>query len=223
MLTHQRFIDVEITVEELGGAEYDFVGEVNSTAVCFNSLAFLHDFAGQVPFGILVILPFDINVRPDEMDRIDRIECGIDADPVDILQGGQHFGAQTLAKDRPPGALVHVSVGRHGNDERVTQLAGRFEVTYVADVQQVEGAMSMHHDFPRLAQLVHDRGQLFDRPDFLAWRVSLCPTDTAQWNDVRVHPYIPLWLPTGRSPRKRNQSDVASAIRDAPVWTASRQ
>ena len=167
---------------------------MNAAAVAFDSFAFRHDFSGHVSFGILVILSFHIDVGMEEIDRTYRIGVGIDCDPVDILQVRQHFSPQRLAKDRPARPLVHEPVSGQRDDQHVSQFARCFEMTNMADMEEVECPVRLDDCFSRPAEPVYDRRQFLDSSDLVTWRFRFCPTRPRQRNDVGVHLLrSPLW------------------------------
>ena len=60
---------------------------------------------------------------------------------------------------RPARPLVDEVVGRDGDDQHVAELARRLEMTHVAEMQQVERAVRLHHAAAGLAQL---RGRTYN-------------------------------------------------------------
>ena len=51
-----------------------------------------------------------------------------------------------LGEDRTVWSLVDIAVGSHRDDQNVAQPLGRFEVTDVPDMHQVEDAVALNHD-----------------------------------------------------------------------------
>ena len=73
VLADMRLEHVEVAIDQLGRAERHLVGEMDMAAVRLDRLALERDLAGDVAFGILIVLALDVDARPDALDRTDRV------------------------------------------------------------------------------------------------------------------------------------------------------
>ena len=92
----------------------------------------------------------------------------VDGDPIDIFERRQHLGAQFGVEHRAARTLVDETIGRHGDDQKIAELAGRFEVAHMAEMQQIECAVRLDDGLPGAARLLADRGDLVERSDLFA-------------------------------------------------------
>src|SRR5258708_7039493 len=101
-----RVEDIEVLVDQFGGAVGDLLGEDELPTVFFRSLALGDDPPGNITLGIAIILALYIEIRADRLYRRERIGAGDDADIVDELERRQHFRPQPFRKHRPARPLV---------------------------------------------------------------------------------------------------------------------
>src|SRR5208282_415886 len=162
------------------------------------------------------------NARSDVLDRTHRVSGVINGNPIDILKRGQHLRAQLGIEYRPPWALVDEAVSRHRDDQHVAQLTGGLEMAHVSEMQQIESAVSLHDGLAGAPTLIGYCGDFGQASDLIAWAgrsAKRRPAD--QLCDASVHCRPPT--SSQSVARKRNQSLVASAMRDAVHTGASCQ
>ena len=127
----------------------------------------VRDLAGDVARRVLVILALDVDFWPDRRDRANRVRRRVDGHPIDIFERGQHFRPQRFVEHRPARPFVDEAVGGNGHDEHVAEAARRLEMAHMAEVEEIEAAMRLHHRHPRLPVMIGDRSQLFDRSNLV--------------------------------------------------------
>ena len=101
------------------------------------------------------VCALDENIRLKGPDDLCGCVLRENNDRVDRCQRGQHFGALALGRDRPRRTLVaaHLGVGVHPHYQRVAERAGRFEISNVPGMEQIENAVGEDDRLSRLAQL----------------------------------------------------------------------
>ena len=92
----------------------------------------------------------------------------VDGDPIDIFERRQHLGAQFGVEHRAAGPLVDETVGRHGDDQHVAELAGGFEMAHMAEMKQIERAMGLDDGLAGAAQSARRSPRPRRGPDLLA-------------------------------------------------------
>jgi hypothetical protein len=114
---------------------------------------------------ILELLSLDVVGRPEETDGLHRRRPALDGHVVHAVKRGQCFGPKPLGERRSPGALVDVPIRGHRHNQDVAHAPGRLQVLDVADVQQVEAPMAVHHLLTPTPRGVEMRRDRLDRPD----------------------------------------------------------
>jgi len=154
--------DVEVTIEQTGGAEDDIAGKFDAAADLADGL-FLQGHSASPIFQVAKLGALHENIRLQQADRV----CGhrplIDRDVIDTRKCCDGPCPLRLREDRAIGALIDKAVGSNRDDQNVAQLLSLFEVADVADMHQVEYAVAMRHHFARLAQVGHHLGQFLQR------------------------------------------------------------
>src|SRR5207253_9698010 len=148
VLADMRVEDVEMLVDQFGGAVGDFLGENQLPAILFCRLALGDDPPGNVAFGIAVILSLYVEIRADRLDCRERVGAGDDADIIDKLERGQHFRPQPFRKYRPSGPLVDKGIGHDRDHQYVAVAARSLDVSHMPDVKKVEAAMGEDNNLP---------------------------------------------------------------------------
>src|SRR5262249_16234033 len=85
------------------------------------------------------------------------------------------------------GPLVDEPIRGDRHHQHIAELAGGLEMADVSDVKQVERAVRLYDPHPRLAEPLHDRSQVLDRPDLVAWRCRRFPAGPGQRHNLRFH------------------------------------
>ena len=147
--------------------ERHLVGELDAPADRLDGLALHADLAGDVAFGVLIVLALDIDVRAQAVDGADGVRRIVDRHPADVLEGGEHLRSQRLGEHRPSRPLVHEAIGGQRDDEHVAETPRRLEMAHMAQVKQVECAVGLRDDFARALQARNDVCELVDRADLV--------------------------------------------------------
>ena len=191
-----------------------------AAAMRFDRAAFNRDLACDVALRILIVLPLDVDAGADFLDRVHGVGGVIDCNPIDIFERRQHFRTHLGIEDRPARSFVDETVRRDGNDKNVAKLARGLQMANVPEMKKIESAVRLNDDFAAGARLVGDPAKFIQRPHLVARPVHRRSWLAVQFCDVGFQVPAPSVL---SFPRKRNQSLVASAMRDAVHTGASRQ
>ena len=103
----------EMLIQQAAGAEGDFVGVEDFTAMHFNGFLLADDVAGDVVTVRAVFAALGVDTGLNLVQRIYRRYCVVDGDEVNAFEGGQIFSPQVFVKYRTSGALVDILIGRH--------------------------------------------------------------------------------------------------------------
>ncbi len=76
----------------------------------------------------------------------------VDVHVIDELEDGEIFGAKIFVGVRAVVALVHVRIGAHGNEQRISLFLREGEVTDMPRVNDVEATVALHERLALVAQ-----------------------------------------------------------------------
>ena len=137
----------------------------------------------------------------------------------------QHLGAQCRGKNRPSGSLVDETIGGNGDHKDVAELACRLQMADVAEVEKSKVPCACTTLLPVARSCACESPQFrpvrsFSRVSDDGWSVELLD----HFFDVEsMLQFARFCSPSLLFPRYRNQSLVASAMRDTVQTGASRQ
>lgn len=129
------------------------------SAVGFDGGAFLADGGGGVVRGVGVFAALGVDVGLYALKHLDRGGPAVDRDVVHAAQRREHLGPLGLGKRGAARAFVDKTVGGDGDDQHSPKPAGGVEVADVADVQEVEAAVTQHDPPPGDAVVADGVGQ----------------------------------------------------------------
>src|SRR6516164_3426235 len=127
---------------------------MNMPAECLDSLTLENYLACYISLRVLIILTLHIDAWPDTFDGVDGVRRIVDRHPIDVFESRQHFSAQLSIKHRSPRSLIYKSIGGYCHYKEVAKLTGGFEMTHVAEMEQVERAVRLHNDLARTTTLL---------------------------------------------------------------------
>ena len=149
-----------MAIDERRGAEDDVLGEHDLGPDGLDRFLLGGDVAGHVLAGLAILRALGEVIRLEQLDRLDRGGPMIDGHEVDAAQGPDHLRPQILGKGRAMRPLVDPLIGRQSDHENVAVTLGLLKMPQMADVQQIEDAVTVHDLLAVVAQVGEDRGEI---------------------------------------------------------------